>query len=111
MPQPPKTAITQDIRHKVARLDRLSREEKHYLRARLRGLVEQHFDDLDWFFGDLNLALDRSRKDYRFVFEVPILHDPKYILEAIRKMEGWKENIDKSIAALEMLHGAAFRRL
>jgi hypothetical protein len=111
MPRPPKTAISQDIRQKVGRLDSLSDEEIHYLRSRLRSIVDQHFEDLDWFFGELSMELDRKRRGYTYTFEVAILHDPKAIFRAIKKMEGWKANLESSIDALGELHSAAFRRL
>lgn len=108
MPRTPISPINKDIRDKLGRIDRLSKEQAEYVRRRLRAIVDQHLDDLDYIFSEASFNLHR-RRSYYYVFEAVMPQDPKQIYKMIERLEGWKNNIDQSIKALRAMHGAALR--
>lgn len=110
MPRPPISLINKDIRDKLGRIDRLSKKESEYVRSRMRSIIDLHLEDLDYIFSEASFTLHR-RRSYYYVFEAVMPQDPKQIYKMIRRLEGWKSNIDRSIEALRAMHGASLRMI
>lgn len=108
MPRPPISPINKDIRDKLGQIERLSKKQAEYVRARLRAVVDLHLEDLEYIFSEAAFTMHR-RRSYYYVFESVMPQDPKQIYKMIERLEGWKNNIDLSIKALRAMHGAALR--